>query len=366
MDRTVAFRAQFPVFERLEYLNAGTTGPLAERAAHAARERIENVVLKRGRSGPAHFDELLRIREEVRAAYAAVMGCASNEVALTYSTSDGLNIVLHGWDFQPGDEIVTSDEEHPGLLGPLGLLREDRGVKLTIVPFDDVPHAVGPQTKMIACSHVSFMSGNVMDIPALAQHGIPVLIDGAQALGAIPVDVRALGCDFYAGSGQKWLCGPDATGCLYVREDRVEQIRLSSAHYLSFDDPYATPALSFRQDASRFDVGTGSGELFVWALETLRMLDSTGWPWIHTRGPELAQHLATRLAGEGFKVAPRGPSTLVSFFDAAATERVPELRDAGFEIRDIPADSLLRVSVGAWNTEEKLEEFVQHVLRQRP
>ena len=104
----------------------------------------------------------------------------------------------------------------------------------------------------------------------------------------------------------------------------------------------------------------------MWALEALRMLDSTGWPWIHTRGPKLAQHLATRLADEGCKVAPRGPSTLVSFFDAAAPERVPELRDAGFEIRDIPGDSLLRVSVGAWNTEEKLEELVQHVLRQRP
>ena len=76
----------------------------------------------------------------------------------------------------------------------------------------------------MACSHVSWVSGQVVDTAALAATGVPVLLDAAQGVGAVPVDVHALGCAFYAGSGQKWLCGPEGSGCLYVSREQLDEV----------------------------------------------------------------------------------------------------------------------------------------------
>src|SRR4029077_19863106 len=92
-------------------------------------------------------------------------------------------------------------------------------------------------TRLIACSHVSWISGRVVDVSALTATGAPVLLDAAQAAGAIPVDVHALGCDFYAGSGQKWLCGPEGSGCLYVSPERLDEVTAPWPGYMSVADP---------------------------------------------------------------------------------------------------------------------------------
>ena len=128
---------------------------------------------------------------------------------------------MSGLRLREGDEILTSDQEHPGLLAPLGLARRRNGVSVRLVPFDRLAEHVGPgKTRLIACSHVSWVSGQVVDARSLAATGVPVLLDGAQGLGAVPVDVSALGCQFYAASGQKWLCGPEGSGCLFVSSER--------------------------------------------------------------------------------------------------------------------------------------------------
>src|ERR1700739_1360261 len=99
-----SFRAQFPVLERLSYLNAGTEGPVPSLAAEAARSRIE-FETSHGRCGRAYFDGLMNLAAELRTAYAQVLGCDASEVALTGSTTDGVNTVISGLDLQPGDEI---------------------------------------------------------------------------------------------------------------------------------------------------------------------------------------------------------------------------------------------------------------------
>ena len=109
----------------------------------------------------------------------------------------------------PGDEVLTSDEEHPGLLR-----RWPPRARGAASPSAGAVRASSPRrgrarTKLVACSHVSWITGEVVDCEALAATGAPVLLDGAQGLGAVPVDVASLGCDFYAASGQKWLCGPE-------------------------------------------------------------------------------------------------------------------------------------------------------------
>ncbi len=230
-------RDEFPVLRHLAYLNAGTDGPLPSAAVHAAGEELSREAVD-GRA-MAHFERRSELNGELRAAYAGALGCDPGEVALTTCTSEGIAQVIAGLELAPGDEILTSDEEHPGLLGALAGARDVRGVKVRIAPLPDIADAVDPSvTRLVACSHVGWMSG-LLAPDALAELDVPVLLDGAQGVGAIPVDVHALGCDAYAGAGQKWMCGPDGTGMLYVSASLRARLSIERRGYANLADPNA-------------------------------------------------------------------------------------------------------------------------------
>jgi selenocysteine lyase/cysteine desulfurase len=358
MTDPAQFRAEFPVLEHLSYLNAGTEGPVPRRAAEAVQSRME-LELNRGRCGRPYFEEVMDLASRSRAGYAAVLGCEPEEVALTGSTTDGVNTILAGMELGQGDEILTSDEEHPGLLAPLGLARRRYGASVRVAPFAGLAGHVSPATKLIACSHVSWVSGRVADSPALAQTGVPVLFDGAQGLGAVPVDVRALGCQFYAASGQKWLCGPEGSGCLFVAPEALEKLLIPWPGYGSLADPAHPLDLEPAAGAPRFDHGFPSGIRSSWATASLAVLEEAGWDWVHGRAASLAESLAGRLADLGLEVRDRGASTLVSWHSEDSQAEVERLAAAGFVVRNIAAFNVVRVSVGAWSSEEELERLAQ-------
>jgi L-cysteine/cystine lyase len=348
------FRSEFPVLDRLAYLNAGTEGPVPRRAAEVVHRRVD-VETEQARCGRAYFDDLMGLASRLRSGYAEVLGCGETEVALTGSTTDGVNTVIAGLDLRPGDEILTTDEEHPGLLAPLGRARLRHGVSVRMVPFDELAGAVVGGTRMIACSHVSWVSGRVADIAALTATGVPLLLDAAQALGAIPVDVRALGCDFYAASGQKWLCGPEGSGCLYVRSDRLDDLLIPWPGYGSVAAPERALDLEPAEGVPRLDHGFPPGIRSAWALASLELLAEAGWQWIHERAAMLATWLAERLTELGLEVLDRDRSTLVSWTAEDAQAEVERLATQGFVVRSIPAFGVVRASVGAWSSEHELE-----------
>ncbi len=287
----------------------------------------------------------------------SVLGCAPDDVALTGSTTDGVNTVLSGLDLRQGDEIVTSDEEHPGLLAPLGRARIRNGVKVLVVPFDDLANAVTPATRMVACSHVSWVGGKVVDYAALKATGVPFLLDGAQGIGAVPVDVDELGCDFYAGSGQKWLSGPEGSGALYVKPERLDDLLPPWPGYGSVA-PGKMLEFELAEGTKRLDHGFPSGLRSAWALASMAVLAEAGWDWVYDRAATLAASLADQLRERGLTVAERGRSTLVSWETAEPDADVARLSELGIVVRSIPSHSLVRASVGAWNSEEELERLV--------
>ena len=350
-----ALRAAFPVFSRLAYLNAGTDGPLPARAVDAAAEELRREAAD-GRS-QAHFERRKELSGELRRAYATALGCEPADLALTTSTSEGLAQTIDGLALAPGQEIVTSDEEHPGLLGALSGARELRGVSVREVPLAQVAEAVGPRTALIACSHVGWMSGSVA--PAeLAEVDVPVLLDGAQGVGAIAVDVRALGCDAYAGAGQKWLCGPDGTGMLYVRASLRERLAVSRRGFGNLLDADAGLNARLHDDARSLDSMSISAEAHACALAAMRVLESVGWPAVHGRATALAERLAGLLLERGREVAPRGGTTLVSFSSADPPAERGRLAEHGVVVRNIPGRPWLRASVGAWNDEDDLDRLL--------
>ncbi|MDQ6606281.1 MAG: aminotransferase class V-fold PLP-dependent enzyme [Actinomycetota bacterium] len=355
-----AFRAQFPVLEQTSYLNAGTEGPLPQATAEAVHRRIDSEV-GQGRCGPAYFEALKDLAAQVRAAYAQVIGAEAEEVALTGSTTDGVNTVIAGLHLQAGEEILTTDEEHPGLLAPLNLARRRHGITVRVVPFTELAGAVSPQTRLIACSHVSWVSGQVIDVSGLTANGVPVLLDAAQSIGAVPVDVKTLGCAFYAASGQKWLCGPEGSGCLYVAPDQLEDLLVPWPGYGSLADPADALESGPAEGVARLDHGFPSGMRSAWALASLKVLGDAGWDWVHERAATLAARLADDLQARGLEVGPRGRTTLVSWKAEDPAAEVERLAQERVVVRSIPAFSLVRASVGAWSSEAELDRLVELV-----
>jgi selenocysteine lyase/cysteine desulfurase len=265
--------------------------------------------------------------------------------------------VIIGLGLRAGQEILTSDEEHPGLLGALGAARALHGVSVRMVPLAEIARAPGPATALIACSHVGWVSGSLA--PAeLADVAVPVLLDGAQGLGAVDLEMEALGCDAYAGAGQKWMCGPDGTGCLFVSPALRERLGVPRRGYGNLLDAGAGLDAVLHEDGRRFDSPALSAESLAMALAAAELLESAGWSAVHERARTLAQRLCEMLAERGRPPAPRGPTTLVSFPSEDPQGERERLAAEGVIVRNIPDRPWLRASVGAWNDEHDLERLV--------
>src|SRR5215207_532224 len=349
-----ALRAQFPVLEHVAYLNSGTDGPLPAAAVAAAREELDDA--ERGGRVTAHFERRAELQDELRAAYARLLGAAADDVALTTSTSDGLGRVIAGLGLGPGDEIVTSDQEHPGLVGPL-LAARRRGVTVRAAPLAHVTDAVGPDTTLVALSHVSWIGGEVAPA-ALSELDVPVILDGAQGAGAIHVDPPALGCVAYAAAGQKWLCGADGTGFLWIDPAFADKVALVSPGYVAFADASAGLEGSFKETAARFDTPALAREGLALSAAAMRVLEGAGWEQLSGRAVAQARRLAELLRESGRTVMPRGATTLVAWEDPYAEQTRDRLAAAGVVVRNLPRRALLRASVGAWNEDSDLDRLL--------
>ena len=350
-----ALRSEFPVLEHNAYLNAGTDGPVPAKAVAAATEALETEATD-GRY-KTHFEARGELSDRLRAAYAALLGVTTDDIARTTSTTEGLHIVLSGLEISPGDEIVTSDQEHPGLIGALQAARDLRGAKIVVAPFSQVHEAIGPRTIAVATSHVSWVGGELA--PAeLKDVDVPVIFDAAQSLGAIDVDLNELCCDAYAAAGQKWMCGPDGTGALYVSPAFRERVDCTTRSYMTFEDPALELDAPLRADARRYDTPSLSREGTAFALAAHDVLAGYGWDAVYERARTLAAWFAGELRERGREVWPRSDTTLVAWRTDDDEGDLERLTGAGITVRNLPGRGLLRASVGAWNDESDLERVL--------
>jgi len=341
-------RAQFPVLERLAYLNAGTNGPLARTTIDALVEQARSD-LDNGRSSKQYFERMLELREAARTGFAELLGTDVERIALVESTTRGCTTVLAGLGLTGEDEVITTDQEHFGLTGPLFAT----GARVVMVEADEdaILAAVSTRTRLIATSHVLWTTGRRLDIHRLKRESrVPLLIDGAQSAGAIAVDLGEI--DFYTVSAQKWLCAPDPSGALYVRDP--ELVRVKSPSYFSQESYELSGAFVARSTSARFDAGWIGVPNLVGLIAAL----GTHPGWRYERAAEMAARCRELLEPRVEIVTPPGDSTLVSFRpNGDPTELVQSLQAQGVIVRELPGRNLVRASCGWWTNDEDLQRL---------
>jgi L-cysteine/cystine lyase len=347
------------------YLNTGTNGPLPRRAAEAMKAELDRSLLS-PRIGPAAYEHLFDLRTRTRAALARTVSAPPEQLALTSSTTHGIGIVVAGIDWRPGDRVVTTTEEHPGLRSPLDVISRRYGVEVVEAPAAELAEHVTEGTRMVAVSHALWTTGRVLDVRGLAEAahavGALLLLDGAQSIGAIPVDVPATGADAYAFSGQKWLLGPQGTGGLWVSPDLAATIWTSQS---SFWNLQGGQIGRFHDGAARLDGGTLDTPQLAGILGAIEWVESlpggrAGWAEQTARNAAAARTRLRQVEGLSLAEHDREDAPLLALTMAAEPDSVAlaeRLGRQGILTRFIPGTPWLRLSVAAWTTEDELERL---------
>lgn len=367
-------RDQLPAVQRTAFLNAGTCGPLpivvAEAMAQAARHELEI-----GRADLASYITFMEKVLQTRAALGKLFNVDQSSMALTHNTTEGMNIVTWGLEWRAGDEVVTTTLEHESGLYPLYVVRARRGVVLRFAdvglgadPLPAIERALTPRTRLLVISHVSYSSGARFPLPEIIQlahsQGVMVAVDGAQSAGALEVDLDALAVDFYAIPGQKWLCGPEGSGALYVRPDRLVDLQPTFVGYASFERHDWQGHYLPLPDAGRYHVASPYRPGVVGQLTALRWFqEAVGPTWAYQRIAHLSSYCRELLEGlSGVRVItpPQRQAGLVNFLPLGWSPRqmaglTRALIERGYLVRNIPhRPYCLRVSNGFYNVEREL------------
>jgi L-cysteine/cystine lyase len=362
-------RDHFPATLAQAYLNTGTAGPLSRPAADAI-ESMNRRQLIEGRSNfSVYMDEYIPMQNRLRGQLARLFNASEDEIALTLHTTNGMNIATWGLRWQPGDEIVTDAHEHPGGLLPVYAVARRFGLTVRVVPVDlsdgddalieKFRRAINPRTKLVSISHVSWKTGAVLpvaEITAIAHaHGALVVVDGAQSGGAIPIDVQALNVDFYAIPGQKWLCGPEGTGALFVRRDRLADLNQTFVGYPSHKALDTEGNFMPSDGAKRFEMGTVYWPGIAGLHASLTLRDQLGDGWIYGQIQQITatcRDMLEEVPGVNV-VTPPAQSGLLSFTmeGVKPDEAVGKLIEKKVIVRSVHEPDLLRVSTSFYNDE---------------
>jgi len=372
-------RKELPALERFIYLNTGTAGPIP-RCSAQAMEAEAQWEFEQGRANFATFGRVIEAREQARDLLAKLLNASPDEIALMHHTSEAVATVINAIPWQTGDIVVTTSLEHDAGAVPLALLRERYGMDIRFADIGlgeraltGLAEALKDGAKLVLLSHIVYSSGALLPLAEMVamarQAGALVLVDGAQTGGAYPLDISQMDVDFYTISGQKWICGPEGTGALYVRKDRLDVLQPVSGSYFSTEENDFMGQVKLHPNAKRFETGmfyrpqiTGFVASLKWTLEEIGVERS--WK----RSSELASYCREKLSRQKQieVITPEAlQSQLVSFvIEGHTSAEMHAISGALAQQHQIIIRSIshppycLRAALGWFNTEEDVDRLV--------
>ena len=293
-------RAQFPVTNDRKYFNTGSLGP----SPQVVIDKVcQNTQLFES-AGSEGRSKIKLVREK----FADFLNAETEEISFTRNTTEGMNIAARSLPLIKGDEILLTDQEHIGGSAPWLALEKDIGVKVKQVKLDlsgkknleILKSSIGPKTKIISFSHVTCTTGMVLPAKEIVdlcrERNIFSVVDGAQSIGLIPIDLKAINPDIYAGSGHKWLYGPSGTGIFYMNRSIIDQC--SPNHVGAYTDSkfdLASLSLEYRMTTEREEYGTRNTPLIYGLESALDFIEELGLENIIRRREELANYFLSFL-----------------------------------------------------------------------
>jgi selenocysteine lyase/cysteine desulfurase len=288
------------------YFQTAGAGPSPQAVIKEIQERLR--FQNQGPVGPRVASEMERIEPGLRAHLAALFGVETEEIALTHSTSEGISIAAWSLNWSPGDEVVISNQEHPSNVIPWYNLRDRCGIRIREIDLsagtdllDEVRKQITSRTRMVSISHVGRNNGRRLRTEhsarlaaLLRRRGIRYHLDGAQGPGCVPVDLRALGCDYYSACGHKWLLGPKGTGAFFVRREMLDVTLLSWSGAHSHESMDFEGHYELLPSAARFEYGTRSLAEFAGFDRALTWMECLGWERIYERIQGLMEYAIER------------------------------------------------------------------------
>lgn len=375
------YRAQFPHLSSHAYFNYGGQGPMPQ-AAFDAIAQAHDDMQKLGPFSISTNTWITQETEATRRAIAAELAVAPETISITEDVSVGCNIGLWGIDWQAGDHVLLSDCEHPGIIAAVQELQYRFGLEISTCPLMATlnggdPVAVvqshlKPNTRLLVVSHILWNTGQVLPLTEIvtACHGhrgdrpVHVLVDAAQSVGVLPLNLAETGVDFYAFTGHKWWCGPAGVGALYVSPEAQPFLRPTFIGWRGiFTDATGTPT-GMKPDGRRYEVATSAVPLYA-GLRAALALHST-WGTGQERYQRICQlsgYLWEKLAPipglTRLRTAPP-EAGLVSFQLENQThiKVVQALEKQGFLVRTILNPDCIRACVHYLTLESEIDGLV--------
>lgn len=305
-------RDNLPILREVTYLNTGTVGIMAEpvlKTHLAAQADYE-------RGGHLAQHAAQEAYEDARRSIADLVNASPDEIALTRNATDGVALVAAGLSLRPDDEVLTTNEEHPAVLLPWSASQRRGGAQVRLFSISNdadetlatLDRALTASTRLVIVSHVSCETGVRLPVEEICrrcrERGILTMVDAAQSLGQIPVDVRAIGCDFMTGNGHKWLAGPKGTGFLYVRRELIGRIVpllvgdgsiAPRFNRVAFGDRPGVAEWDYEPTARRFEYGTRNWHTFAALPAAIDYQARLGWDNIWQHCAQISAGLKQRL-----------------------------------------------------------------------
>lgn len=357
-------RAAIPALESVTYLNTGASGPSPRGVVDAiagfqAHHEFESP------GGAGMYPTAESALTDARGAIADHLSAGPDEIALTQSTTDGINLVASAIEWTPGDVVVRTDVEHSSGVLPWERLRDREGIEIAVVEsdygrFDPDDFAV-EGARLVCLSSIAWNYGTrlpVAEIVAAAHDvGAAVLVDAAQSPGQHPVDVASWGADFVAGTGHKWLLGPWGGGFLYVADGSRSDLEPDRIGWAGVEDA-TTPGYQYKDAAAMLEVSTMPAAIYRGLEAAIGTAESVGLEAIESRIEALTERLKDGI-GDDRLVSPRSfESGLVAFRVPDPEAFVERAAGAGIVLRTIPDPSCVRASVHAFNTTDEIETLL--------
>ncbi len=370
-ELAVKYRPQFPIFQTAAYLSSCSLGALS-RASRDAMAEFADLWSRLGAA--AWYDHWISAADEVRAAFARLVGADLTEVALAPSISGALSVLSSSIDFSARPKVVTTELDFPTVVYQF-LAKRELGVETVVlespdgisVPVDAFAQAIDERTALVATSHVYYTTGAIQDVAAIArlahERGALCLIDAYQSTGQLPVDARQLGVDFLLSGALKWLLGGPGLAYVYVRRSLIEALKPSVVSWFGAEDQFAfnSTALELRADARRFELGTPAVPTIYCARAGLEMVSEIGLEAIRTRVSSLTEDLVDRARSAGLSVrVTGGPETRAGI--VMVEHRSPDVAVGRLMESNVIADyrnGAVRLSPHFYNTTEDSQRAVE-------